>query len=91
MQKQLRSGLNFPKIINRVSKDDDLRKAEFNDYNNNIVKNCCEQIIYDEDTFLQNSKEIAAYLFEIMKQSEEMDSCDLAICLYSVKDEKMQL
>ena len=23
-----------------------------------------------------------------MKQSEEMDSCDLAICLYSVKDEK---
>ena len=78
----------FQKIINRVSKDDDLRKAEFNDYNNNIVKNCCEQIIYDEDTFLQNSKEIAAYLFEIMKQSEEMDSCDLAICLYSVKYEK---
>ena len=78
----------FQKIINRVSKDDDLRKAEFNDYNNNIVKNCCEQIIYDEDTFLQNSKEIAAYLFEIMKQSEELDSCDLAICLYSVKDEK---
>ena len=78
----------FQKIINRVSKDDDLRKAEFNDYNNNIVKNCCEQIIYDEDTFLQNSKDIAAYLFEIMKQSEEMDSCDLAICLYSVKDEK---
>ena len=78
----------FQKIINRVSKDDDLRKAEFNDYNNNIVKNCCEQMIYDEDTFLQNSKEIASYLFEIMKQSEEMDSCDLAICLYSVKDEK---
>ena len=78
----------FQKIINRVSKDDDLRKAEFNDYNNNIVKNCCEQIIYDEDKLLQNSKEIAAYLFEIMKQSEEMDSCDLAICLYSVKDEK---
>ena len=78
----------FQKIINRVSKDDDLRKAEFNDYNNNIVKNCCEQIVYDEDTFLQNSKDIAAYLFEIMKQSEEMDSCDLAICLYSVKDEK---
>lgn len=78
----------FQKIINRVSKDDDLRKAQFNDYNNNIVKNCCEQMIYDEDTFLQNSKEIASYLFEIMKQSEEMDSCDLAICLYSVKDEK---
>ena len=64
----------FQKIINRVSKDDDLRKAEFNDYNNNIVKNCCEQIIYDEDTFLQNSKEIASYLFEIMQQSEDTDA-----------------
>lgn len=78
----------FQKIINRVSKDDDLRKAAFNDYNKNIVKNCCEQIIYDEDTFLQNSKEIAAYLFDIMQQSEEIESCDLAICLYSEKDEK---
>lgn len=78
----------FQKIINRASKDDDLRKAKFNDYNNNIIKNCCEQIIYDEDRFLQNSKEIAAYLFDIMKQSEEIDSCDLAICLYSIKEEK---
>lgn len=78
----------FQKIINKISKDDDLRKAEFNDYNNNIIKNCCEQIIYNEDTFLQNSKEIASYLFHTMKSSEEIDSCDLAICLYSVKDEK---
>ncbi len=78
----------FQKIINRVSKDDDLRKAIFNDYSNNIVKNCCEQIIYDENTFLKNSKEIAAYLFDIMQQSEGIDSCDLAICLYSVKNEK---
>ena len=33
-------------------------------------------------------KEIAAYLFDIMQQSEEIESCDLAICLYSEKDEK---
>lgn len=78
----------FQKIINKISKDDDLRKAEFSDYNNNIIKNCCEQIIYNEDTFLQNSKEIASYLFHTMKSGEEIDSCDLAICLYSVKDEK---
>ena len=78
----------FQKIINKISKDDDLRKAEFNNYNENTIKNCCEQIIYDEDTFLQNSKEIASYLFDIMKSGEEIDSCDLAICLYSVKDEK---
>ncbi len=78
----------FQKIINKISKDDDLRKAEFNDYNHNTIKNCCEQIIYNEDTFLQNSKEIASYLFDTMKSGEEIDSCDLAICLYSVKDEK---
>ena len=58
-------------------------------YNDNIVRNCCEQIIYDESTFLENSKEIAAYLFDIMKINAELESCDLAICLYTVKDEKI--
>ena len=78
----------FQKVINRVAKDDDLRKAVFKNYNDNLVKNCCEQIIYDENTFLQNSKEIAAYLFEVMKINSDLESCDLAICLYTVKDEK---
>ncbi|MBC8631315.1 nucleoid-associated protein [[Eubacterium] tenue] len=78
----------FQKIIKRVSKDDDLRKGIFKDYENNIVKNCCEQIIYDESTFLENSKEIAAYLFDTMKINSELESCDLAICLYTIKDEK---
>ena len=78
----------FQKVIKRVAKDDDLRKAVFKNYNDNIVKNCCEQIIYNEDTFLENSKEIAAYLFDVMKINAEIESCDLAICLYTVKDEK---
>lgn len=78
----------FQKIINRAAKDDDLRKAVFKDYNENIIRNCCEQIIYDADTFVQNSKEIASFLFDIMKKYEDIDSCDLAMCLYSVKDEK---
>lgn len=78
----------FQKVMNRVAKDDDLRKAAFKNYNDNLIKNCCEQIIYDEDTFLQNSKEIAAYLFDVMKINAEIESCDLAICLYTVKDEK---
>lgn len=78
----------FQKLIKRVTKDDDLRKAVFKNYNENTIKNCCEQIIYDESTFLENSKEIAAYLFEIMKINAEIESCDLALCLYTVKDEK---
>lgn len=78
----------FQKVIKRVVKDDDLRKAVFKDYNDNTIKNCCEQIIYDESRFLENSKEIAAYLFDVMKINAEIESCDLAICLYTVKDEK---
>lgn len=78
----------FQKVIKRVSKDDDVRKAVFKEYNDNIIKNCCEQIIYNEETFLDNSKEIASYLFEIMKVNSELESCDLAICLYTNKDEK---
>ena len=78
----------FQKVIKRVTKDDDLRKGAFKNYSENIIKNCCEQMIYDENTFLENSKEIAAYLFEIMKINSEIDSCDLAVCLYTVKDEK---
>ena len=78
----------FQKVIKRVSKDDDVRKAVFKDYNDNVIKNCCEQMIYNEDTFLDNSKEIASYLFEIMKINSELESCDLAVCLYTIKDEK---
>lgn len=78
----------FQKVIKRAAKDDDLRKAVFKEYHDNIIKNCCEQIIYNEDTFLDNSKEIASYLFEIMRINSELESCDLAICLYTNKDEK---
>ncbi|MDE3421526.1 nucleoid-associated protein [Clostridioides difficile] len=78
----------FQKKISKVSRDNDIRTAVFNDYSNNLIKKCCEQIIYDESSFLNNSKEIAAYLFEIMKANATLESCDLAICLYSQKDEK---
>ncbi|SCI08722.1 37-kD nucleoid-associated bacterial protein [uncultured Clostridium sp.] len=78
----------FEKIVRKVKKDDDLRVAKFNNYDSNLVRNCCEQIIYDEKTFLDNSKEIAAYLFEIMRLESELVSSDLAICLYTEKDEK---
>ncbi|HGT1766710.1 TPA: nucleoid-associated protein [Clostridioides difficile] len=80
--------LFFQKKINKVLRDNDIRKAVFNDYSNNLIKKCCEQIIYDENSFLNNSKEIAAYLFDVMKLNATLESCDLAICLYTEKDEK---
>ncbi|VFG95057.1 nucleoid-associated protein [Clostridioides difficile] len=78
----------FQKKISKVSRDNDIRTAVFNDYSNNLIKKCCEQIIYDESSFLNNSKEIAAYLFDVMKLNATLESCDLAICLYSQNDEK---
>ncbi|EGT5272723.1 nucleoid-associated protein [Clostridioides difficile] len=78
----------FNKKISKVSRDNDIRTAVFNDYSNNLIKKCCEQIIYDESSFLNNSKEIAAYLFDVMKLNATLESCDLAICLYTEKDEK---
>ncbi|HEL4318422.1 TPA: nucleoid-associated protein [Clostridioides difficile] len=78
----------FQKKISKVSRDNDIRKAVFNDYSNNLIKKCCEQIIYVESSFLNNSKEIASYLFDVMKLNATLESCDLAICLYSQKDEK---
>lgn len=76
------------KIIKKCTKSQDLRKAKFNDYYNNTINKCCESIIYNESTFLENSKEIASYLFDIMKIDSESMSGDLIVCLYTIKDEK---
>lgn len=77
----------FQKIIGKIAKDDDLRKCTYKTYNDNVIQSCCEQMIYDQNTFLENSKEIAAYLFDVMQTSQEIESCDLAICLFSIKDQ----
>lgn len=78
----------FQKTIKGIIKDTDLRKAVFKNYEENIVRQCGEQMIYDEKSFIQNSREIASYLFDVMKNNDEITSCDLAIVMYTVKDEK---
>ena len=77
----------FQKVIKKVMKDDDLRKARFKNFNKNIVCNCSEQMVYDESSFLENSKEIAAYLFEVMSVNPDLETCDLAVCVFTQKDE----
>ena len=76
------------KVIKKVTKDDDLRKARFKNFDKNIVCNCSEQMVYYEDEFLENTKGIAAYLFDIMKINSELETCDLVVCMFTVKDEK---
>ena len=75
------------RIIKKVSKDDLLRRCKFDNTKDLIVRDCCESIIRDEKTFIENSKEIASYLFETMKLNSEMNSCNLVICLYIEKDQ----
>ena len=74
--------------VGKIFKSDLLRKAKFNNYSSNVVRNCCEAIIHDENTFLANSKEIASYLFEIMKINANISNCDLLVSLINHKDEK---
>ncbi|KXZ40219.1 hypothetical protein SAMN05661008_00229 [Alkalithermobacter thermoalcaliphilus JW-YL-7 = DSM 7308] len=73
----------FEKHIKRGLKDDDNKKAKFLD---DTIKNLCEEIIYDNTTFLENSKQIAIRLFESINKSKNSTSCDLAICLYSIEE-----
>ncbi|MDB8790659.1 nucleoid-associated protein [Romboutsia sp. 1001216sp1] len=75
------------KNIKKLLKHDLLRKAKFKNYEENRVKLLTEQMIYDDKCFLENSKEIAAYLFDIMKKQPGMNSCDLIVCKLTQKDE----
>ena len=76
------------RTIKKVLKEDSLRKAKFLDCKDNEIKKITDEILYNEKTFLENSKEIAAYLFDIMKKTEQIESCDLIISLITIKDEK---
>ncbi|MCT4508438.1 MAG: nucleoid-associated protein [Tepidibacter sp.] len=74
------------KHTKKVLRNDDLKKATFNE-NENVLKDLCEKIIYDNNTFVDNSKEIAQNIFDKMKEDASVESCDLAICLYSIKED----
>lgn len=79
------------KQIRKIIKSDFLRKAKFNNFEENVVKNCCENILTIEKNnkvFLENSKVIAAYLYEKMKQVNKVESCDLLITYLLEKDQK---
>lgn len=74
--------------IKKVNKNEFLRKAKFKDYEDNLIKNLCDEIIYNEKSFVENSKEIASYLFDTMKSNLGIDSGDLVVCLFTERDER---
>lgn len=74
------------KQVKKVLKHDLLRKAKFLDYENNIIRNCCDIIIEDKDGFLSSSKEIASYYYELMTENGELESCDLLVASMLIRD-----
>ncbi|WP_101772599.1 nucleoid-associated protein [Peptostreptococcus faecalis] len=78
----------YQKIIRRILRDDDLRKAKFENYQENEIRVCCDHIIHDESTFVVSSQGIARFLFDSVKINAELDSCDLAVVLFTHKDQK---
>ena len=74
------------KQVKKVLKHDLLRKAKFLDYENNIIRNCCDIIIEDKDSFLSSSKEIASYYYELMTENGELESCDLLVASMLIRD-----
>lgn len=74
------------KQVKKVMKNDLLRKAKFNDYENNLVRNCCDSIMNDKNTFLRGSKEIASYLYDSIEKNN-LESCDLLIASVLIKDQ----
>ena len=78
----------FKKALKSVSKNEYSRKAKFQDYSNNDIKKYADGIMYDESSFVENSKEIAKKLYESMQLSENIESGCLAIGLFTVDEEK---
>lgn len=76
------------KAIKKVLKNDENMKLKFKNYNSNIIKNLSEDIIYNSKNFIDDSKELASYLFDFIKESE-MESSDLIIALVTIKDQQM--
>lgn len=79
---------DFKKVFNSVLRNDFTRKAVFKNYNNNNIKKYSEEILYNDNTFIENSKKIAEELYEVMEVSEDISSGGLLIGLFSVNDEK---
>lgn len=78
----------YTKLYKSVATNEFTRRATFNNYNESLVRRLSEEIIYDTSKFVENSKEIAKLLFDETLLSPDMESCSLAIALFSVKDEK---
>lgn len=76
------------KAIKKVFRSDETTKLRFNNYGSNEVKNICDDIIYNSENFIADSKKLSSDLFDYIKEGD-MESCDLIIVLFTIKDQQM--
>ena len=77
----------FTKLIKSVQRNESLRKATFNQFSKSKIKTLTEDIIYDEDSFVEKSQDLAQLLFDKTIFNEETESCSFAVTLFSEDDE----
>jgi 7,8-dihydro-6-hydroxymethylpterin-pyrophosphokinase len=78
----------YAKLYKSVASNEFLRKAKYNNYNESQIRKLVEGILYDREKFVDNSKEIAKLLFDEVSISEDAESGSVAVCLFTVDDEK---
>ena len=64
----------FTKLIKSVQRNESLRKATFNQFSKSKIKTLTEDIIYDEDSFVEKSQDLAQLLFDktIFNEDDEL-------------------
>ncbi len=77
----------FEKHILKGLKDEEARTAKF-EGEHNIIKSLCNEIFEDEDTYLDNSKKIAQYLFKCINNEDKEASGDIAVCMFESQQGK---
>lgn len=72
--------------VKKIMKHDFIRKAKFNDYENNLIRQCSDILSEDKDNFLNASKEAASYFYEVMTNKGELESCDFLVASILMND-----
>lgn len=77
----------YTKLIRKILRDDDLRKAKFIDYETNEIRVSTDHIMYDDDNFVKSSQAVASLLFDSMATDANMKSADLAVVKFVHKEQ----
>lgn len=71
--------------IEKLVSSPELKLANFTE-EDNIIKDACEKIKIDQNSFVENTRTIAENLYSIILPQENIPSADLVICLFESDD-----